>query len=225
MAVKKYEFTKEHTFHGEFWQDLNDNKGRFSAKIEYSSYNGLVLDYCISDSNSPTECDRLYGILNTGEFCTLIGPFDFSQGMVHLGDAKILTGRHQFSIIIFDGFYDENQKIEHCYLSLHGLQEFIYPQGFISQLKHSKEPISSTEGENWKLEVINTANFSLVGDGLLNLIDCQNKDALSDFSESYSTVKKNHPNACFMLRKDLTFYFKYTKKTKKTIENYISSIW
>ncbi|APY78446.1 hypothetical protein IU534_002322 [Salmonella enterica] len=225
MAVTKYEFTKEHVFHGEFWQDINDNKGRFSAKIEYSPYNGLILDYCISDNDSPSECERLFGILNTGKRCTLIGPFDLSQGMMHLGNDRILTGRHQFSIIIFDDYYDESKVVENCYLSLHGLQEFIHPQGFISQVKHSLEPISTSQGENWKLEVVNTANFNVVGDGLLNLIDCKDKDALNKFYESFDEIKKDYPDAYFMIRNNLMFYFKYTKTEQDTVKSYISSIW
>ena len=43
MATKKYELTKEYFFHGEFWHQLDDNKGRFSARIEYSPYHGLIL--------------------------------------------------------------------------------------------------------------------------------------------------------------------------------------
>ncbi|EJR9880462.1 hypothetical protein N0E11_004502, partial [Salmonella enterica subsp. enterica serovar Enteritidis] len=57
MATKKYELTKEYFFHGEFWHQLDDNKGRFSARIEYSPYHGLILDYCISDSESPRTCE------------------------------------------------------------------------------------------------------------------------------------------------------------------------
>ncbi|MFQ6280020.1 ApeA N-terminal domain 1-containing protein [Yersinia enterocolitica] len=226
MAAIKYEFTKKHSFHGEFWQDQNDNKGRFSARIEYSSYDGLILDYCISDSDSPTTCERLYGVLNTGQLCTLIGPFDFSQGKMHIGIARVFTGRHSFSIIIFDGFYEESLKIEHCYLSLHGLQEFIYPQGYISQLKHSLEPISSTEGDSWKLEIVNAADFSIVGNNLMNIIDCRNnKNALEELSESFNVVKQKHPDALFMIRQNLIFYFKYIKTDEDTVDSYISSIW
>lgn len=57
MATKKYELTKEYFFHGEFWHQLDDNKGRFSARIEYSPYHGLILDYCISDNESPRTCE------------------------------------------------------------------------------------------------------------------------------------------------------------------------
>lgn len=95
MATKKYELTKEYFFHGEFWHQLDDNKGRFSARIEYSPYHGLILDYCISDSESPRTCKILYGVLNTGERCTLIGKFDFTQGNLHFDKGIIHTGRHE----------------------------------------------------------------------------------------------------------------------------------
>ncbi|HFF5843512.1 TPA: hypothetical protein ACGD52_001784 [Shigella flexneri] len=55
MATKKYELTKEYFFHGEFWHQLDDNKGRFSARIEYSPYHGLILDYCIWGSKPESQ--------------------------------------------------------------------------------------------------------------------------------------------------------------------------
>ncbi|EFJ1801459.1 hypothetical protein HIJ22_003137 [Escherichia coli] len=225
MPVKNYDFTKDYSFHGEFWHDPTDNKGRFSAKIEYSSYNGLTLDYCISDSDSPKKCERLYGILNTGEPCTLIGEFDFTHSAIRLGKVKVLTGLHQFSIMIFGGFYDESKNLDSCYLSLHGLQEFIHPQGRITQLKFSTKPILSTKGDNWKIDLINTASFDLVGDSLTNIINCQIEDALEKFKNDFSETKSSFPNALFSIRKNLKFYLRYEKISKDTIENNISDLW
>ncbi|NXZ87939.1 hypothetical protein HZI30_13450 [Serratia fonticola] len=225
MTTKKYELTKEHSFHGEFWQSLDDNKGRFSARIEYSSYQGLILDYCISDSDSPDSCERLYGILNTGEPCTLIGPFNFTQGSFHFGKGIIRTGRHRFPIILFNGFYDENKKIEHCDLSLHGLQEFIHPQGVITQLKYSEKPIFTVQGGDWKLQLVNSATFMAIGDNLLNILNCQNKNAFNKLSEDFIETKRLHPSAFFSIRKNLTFYFRYKSTHQTRIKDYISKIW
>lgn len=225
MTNKKYEFTKTHSFHGEFWHNQDDNKGRFSAKIEYSSYDGLTLDYCISDSDSPTQCERLYGILNTGTLCTLIGPFDFSQGRMHLGKARILTGLHPFSMIFFDGFYDENKSIEYCDLSLNGLQEFMHPQGLINRAKHQWEPIFSCKGTDWQLDVINNASFTPLGNGLMNLLDCTNKQTLAALSNFLSDINKNNPNSHFMIRKKLLYFFRYKNSTLNKVKDHINQIW
>ncbi|WP_414618487.1 HEPN domain-containing protein [Serratia liquefaciens] len=221
MAVKTYDFTKEYSFHGEFWHDYNDNKGRFPAKIEYSPYNGLILDYCISDSDSPMSCERLYGVLNTGEPCTLIGPFDFHHSSMHLGKLRVLTGRHHFQILIFNGFHEKNEKIEHCDLALYGMQEFIHPQGFITQLKHSEKPLMTAQGADWKIDVINTATFNMIGDGLINIVNCQNDDALVKFKKDFSLTKELFPNAFFLLRNKLKFYFRYTNTVKKDVSEHI----
>ncbi|EEP2317416.1 hypothetical protein HA824_002638, partial [Salmonella enterica subsp. enterica serovar Schwarzengrund] len=225
MATKKYELTKEYSFHGEFWQSPDNNQGRFSAQIEYSPYQGLILDYCISDSDSPDTCDRLYGVLNTGELCTLIGPFNFSHGNFHFGKGTTLTGRHGFPIMLFSGFYDENTKIKHCDLSLHGLQEFIHPQGFINQLKFSEQPIFTAEGSDWKLRLVNNATFNAIGDNLSNIINCQNKHALEKFYVSLQEIKKSYPDAFFSIRKTLTFYYRLESKNQTKINDFISMSW
>lgn len=225
MTTKKYDLTKEYSFHGEFWQFPDDNKGRFSARIEYSPYHGLILDYCISDSDSPDECERLYGILNTGERCTLIGKFNFSQGNFHFGTSIVRTGRHGFQIILFNDFHDENSKIEYCDLSLHGLQEFIHPQGFITQIKHSEQPIFTATGNDWKLQLINNVSFSALGDSLPNIINCQNKQALKKFNDDFQATKTLYPEAFFSVRKALTFYLRYTPNQNLTIKDYVSRVW
>lgn len=225
MTLKNYEFTKEHYFHGEFWQNPTDNKGRFSAKIEYTPYNGLILDYCISDSDSPLECDRLYGILNTGEPCTLIGPFDFRHGSMHFGKIRVLTGRHYFHILAFDGFYTEDDLIDCCDLALHGMQEFIHPQGFITQLKHSTTPLLSVQGKGWKIEIINNASFSLIGNGLINVVTCQIDEALDKFIYDYEITKSLFPDAMFSIRNKLKFYLRYYNTNQNDISTYISDLW
>lgn len=225
MVGKSYYFSKNHSFHGDFSPCATDNKGRFSAKIEYSPYNGLILDFCISDSETPFTCDRLYGVLNTGEICTLIGPFDFSQSTMHFGKLRILTGHHPFLVMIFGGFFTETDLLSHCNFSLNGMQEFIHPQGFITQLKHSTKPLLSTQGKDWKIEVINSTSFSMIGDGLVNIIDCHNKLALERFREEFKNIKNSFPDAFFLLRKELKFYFKYAHSTMHDVIGNIKELW
>lgn len=226
MATKAYDFTKEHSFHGEFWHDIHDNKGRFPARIEYSPYNGLVLDYCISDSESPLECTRLYGILNTGQACTLIGNFNFGRGSItYNNNIRVLTGKHGFQILLFDEFHDENALIEYCDLALYGMQEFIHPQGFISQVKYSKTPLLTTQGKNWEIGIINNATFSMIGDGLVNVVDCRNEKALIKFTKDYESTKKSFPDALFLLRKNLKFYLRYKNFTEKKLTLNINELW
>lgn len=225
MSGYFYDFTKEHSFHGEFWSDPHDNKGRFSAKIEYTPYNGLVLEYCISDSDSPTTCQRLYGVLNTGEPCTLIGSFDFLQGSMHFGKLRVLTGKHYFKAIIFNGMYTEKDSVEYCDLALHGMQEFIHPQGFISQLKHSTKPILSTHGADWKIDVINSVTFSMIGDSLVNIIDCQHEEAFNKFTKDFWSTKKEYPEAFFSIRKNLKFFLRYTSTIDENVIKHIDDLW
>ncbi|EJF6488403.1 hypothetical protein M8051_004950, partial [Salmonella enterica] len=103
--------------------------------------------------------------------------------------------------------------------------EFIHPQGFITQLKHKNAPIFSASAEDWKIELINNATFSVVGDGLLNIIYCQDADALTKLSDEFLKIKELHPSARFSIRKDLTFYFRFKNHNSKNIKEHMLNIW
>ncbi|MEB5776295.1 hypothetical protein [Aeromonas caviae] len=75
--MTEYSHFDEHDFFGEFFPDKDNFSHRFPAKVIYSPSEGLILEYLISDSSIKMHHEFLHGVLNTGEACTLIGPFDF----------------------------------------------------------------------------------------------------------------------------------------------------
>lgn len=210
MTKYVYDFTVKHQFHGEFFPLPDDNSGRFSAIVTYEPYQGLILDYSISDKNSPMSCDRLYGVLSNGEMCTLMGPFDFINSGVYRTNGGVTTraGKHPFSLIVFGRFYTENELIDSCIFSFYGMQDFIHPQGFLSKVKYSDTPILSMQGDNWKIEVVNSVSYKMIGSSLINLIHSYNQDAMSDLTEKFEEILKNHPKAFFNLRDELKFFFR-----------------
>ena len=91
---------------------------------------------------------------------------------------------------LFNDFYAPDSKIECCDLSLHGLQEFIHPQGFFTQLKHLEHPIFIAKGNHWTLQLFNHVSFSVIDDDLLNIINCQNKAALDNITHQLKKTKE-----------------------------------
>ena len=60
---------------GEFFVHLDQYDRRFPGKIAYSPENRVILTYTITGHDVPAESDVVYGILNDGKKCTLLGKF------------------------------------------------------------------------------------------------------------------------------------------------------
>lgn len=223
MAQESYSCFEEYQFFGEFFADINSNSGRFPAKVKYSPSSGLQLEYSLSDSDAPDKCERLFGILNNGKLCTLVGPFDFNSGTHYSGKVLVRSGLHGFYFLMIGEFVEEHEVIESCHFTFNGMQEFFHPQGFISQLKYQKEPILCTQGNGWEIQVENQATYSMLGDNIVNLINSREDEAQEKLEASFKTIKKEHPKAYFNLRKTLKFFFRFQSQPKdkagKSIEN------
>ncbi|WP_265454676.1 ApeA N-terminal domain 1-containing protein, partial [Aeromonas salmonicida] len=96
-----YSHFDEHEFFGEFFPDKDNFSHRFPAKVTYSPSEGLNLEYLISDNGIKMQHEFLHGVLNTGEVCTLIGPFNFVYSTNRSG-LVIYTkyGRKPFKLFI-----------------------------------------------------------------------------------------------------------------------------
>lgn len=65
---------EERQWVGEFFVPGQYEK-RFPGKIDYSIEDGVKLSYAITDKELPSESELVYGVLDTGDKCTLIGNF------------------------------------------------------------------------------------------------------------------------------------------------------
>ncbi|EOI3478609.1 hypothetical protein ACMSZN_003138 [Cronobacter dublinensis] len=219
MTVKKYSFFEEYDFIGEFFTNPNDNSDRFAGTLKHSPVEGLTLEYCISDDKSPQICDRLYGILNNGEQCTLIGPFDLQTGARFMSRGPFIrTGVAAVRFAVFGVFINDTTSPIHCDFTFNGMQEFIYPQGFKRKLKFETKPLISVSGTDWKIDVINKATFSHVGSDLANLLYTSNEDALEEIRRSLTSLVSETPISDLILRQSLEFFFRYTPSISQTPE-------
>jgi hypothetical protein len=215
---------ESYEFFGEFFEQEFSNTGRFAGKIKYSPHNGLQLEYSISDSDAPNSCERLFGILSNGKKCTLVGEFDFNNGSLHIGQIQVKSGVHGFYYLIIGDFVGDDQLVESTHFTFNGMQEFIHPQGWATQLKYQETPIVKVSSDNWDIEVNNVANYSMVGNRLKNLIDSRDDQAKEKLDAALDSIQEDHPKAHFNLRKSLKYYVRYSTSEAKGASDNINDI-
>ena len=219
MAQDIYSAFEEHEFFGEFFHKEETYSSRFAAKLKYSPEKGLRLEYNIADSDVPSECESLIGILSNGKKCTLIGPFNFNRGGRRFGTVNTKYGTHGFPHLIIGDFVQPDKEFDHSRFTFHHMQEFFYPQGHLDGVPYKEGTLEKIEGDDWSIELENRALANDVTNTLTNLIITDNVEALSEFSLAFDKVKENFPQECFLLRKSLEFLFKYTSDSSKTIKD------
>lgn len=224
MAQKTFNCFESYEFFGEFFENQNSNAGRFAGKIKYSPQNGLQLEYSISDSEAPTSCERLFGVLNNGKKCTLVGDFDLNSGLHHAGSIHVRSGLHGFFYFIIGDFVSDDQLVECTHFTFNGMQEFIHPQGRVTQLKYQDSPIVEVNSEHWDIKVTNNATYSMVGNSLKNLIDPRDIEAKEKLDIALDTILVEHPKAYFTLRKTLKYYVHYATKELDDVGETINQI-
>ena len=219
MAQDIYSAFEEHEFFGEFFHQEETYSSRFAAKIQYSPEKGLRLEYNIADSEVPSECDSLMGILSNGKKCTLIGSFNFNHGGRRFGAVNTKHGTLGFSHLVIGDFVQPDKEFDHSRFTFHHMQEFFYPQGHLNGVPYKEGTLEKIDGKGWSIELENRALANDVTNTLTNLIITDNEEALSKFSLAFNKVKKDFPKETFLLRKSLEFLFKYTSDTSKTIKD------
>lgn len=216
MTKDIYSAFEEHEFFGEFFHSEESYEARFAGKVYYSTDKGLSLQYNIADSNVPSKCESLIGILDNGKKCTLIGPFDFNRGGHRWGSVSTKHGKHGFSYLIIGDFVEADTNFHHCRFTFHHMQEFFYPQGHISSLPYKEGTLEKIKGNGWILELENRATFEDVTHDLINLMMTYERDSLEKFSDAFEEIKKCYPNESFMFRNTLEFLFKYEPEVPNT---------
>lgn len=224
LAQEVYNCFESYEYFGEFFEQKDSNLGRFAAKVKYSPENGLQLEYCISDSESPNSCERLFGILSNGKKCTLVGSFDFDRGTHHMGKVYVKSGLHGFYYLIIGDFVESGQLFEYTHFTFNGMQEFIHPQGGLSQVKYQNEPIVCANGDGWEIKVENTAIYTMIGQRLKNLVHSEDAKAQEKLENVLDLIQEKHPNSNFKLRKELKYYVRYATEVLQSADVIIGDI-
>lgn len=141
-----------------------------------------------------------------------------------MGSVHVKSGLHGFFYLIIGDFVTEEQLVKNTHFTFNGMQEFIHPQGWLTQLKYQDSPIAEVSSDDWDIEVTNVATYSMVGDRLKNLIDSRDKDAKEKLDHAIDSIQETHPKAYFNLRKSLKYYIRYATKELEGAGDIINQI-
>lgn len=199
------ELFEEKKWIGEFFiKDGYDQ--RFVGEIDYSPEHGVILTYSITGNKLPSTRKILYGVLSTGEKCSLIGNFDPSNsGMKFGGGISSRNGRVGFICLVLGDFLENDELLYNINFSLTGMQEFFFPKGYKDLIKYSETPLLSIETNYGSLEVGNNAKFDSLHKDITSQIYSQNQDAQEYIKSAFESVENKYPNSHFMLKKDIAY--------------------
>lgn len=202
---------------GEFF--LPDQfESRFFGKVSFSPEKGVILSYRIANHQLPAESDILYGVLDTGEQCTLIGKFTpVHAGFSFKNGLTTRSGRNGFHFLVVGAFLDEGELFSEVSFSLTGLQEFFFPKGRKHLVKYSNEPLFRVTTDYGQIEVGNNAYFSTLGKDITARIYNQNDEALTDLKLAFEEIDGKHENSFFMLKEEISYVVTIRTNTKSEI--------
>lgn len=196
---------EERQWVGEFFVPGQYEK-RFPGKIDYSIEDGVKLSYAITDKELPSESELVYGVLDTGDKCTLIGNFKpHRTGISVRNGLATRPGKVKFYFLAIGDFLEPDEIFVDIYFSLTTLQEFFCPQGFKNHEKFSDQPVFSLQTDYGLINIGNTGSFEFLDDDITAQIYSRDDDALERLSECYKSVRKEYPDSFFMLKKDIPY--------------------
>lgn len=213
------ELFEEKKWLGEFF--INDGYDkRFVGEIDYSPENGVVFTYSITGHELPEASKVLYGVLSTGERCSLIGNFDPSNSGMKFGSGiSSRNGKIGFLCLMIGEFLEANELLHDINFSLTGMQEFFFPKGYKDLIKYSETPLLSINTSYGALEVGNNAKFSFLHKDITSQIYSHNQDAQDCIKSAFESVEDKYPNSNFMLKKDIAYRIHLKIKDGSSIDS------
>jgi ApeA N-terminal domain 1 len=192
-------------WNGEFF--LPDQfENRFFGNITFSPEKGVVLTYRITGHDLPSKSELLYGVLDTGEQCTLVGTFSAAHsGFSVKNGLSTRSGKADFHSLVIGKFLGEKELFSEVSFSLLGMQEFFFPEGYKDLVKYSNEPLFVAETDYGHIEVGNNASFSILGKDVTAQIYNRNDQALADLRQAFKEIDGKHENSFFMLKKEISY--------------------
>ncbi len=195
----------EREWNGEFFIP-GDYENRFIGTITFSPEKGVVLSYLIATQHFSRESEVLYGVLATGEQCTLIGTFNPTHSDFNFKNGlTTYNGRTWFYFLVIGKFLDENELFSEVSFSLTGMQKFFFPNGYKDLIKYSIEPLLTVSTDYGQIEVGNNANFSILREDITAQIYNRNDEALIDLKRAFAEINTKYENSLFMLKKEISY--------------------
>ena len=189
---------------GEFFS--SNYEKRFPGKVIYSPENGIVLDYTITGLEQPAATEYVYGVLENGRKCTLVGWFDPAHsGMsIHHGFST-LSGKNGFHFLVIGEFLNDNSMFKKLTFTITSLHEFFSPRGFKDSVRHTGRPLIEAALSYGRLSIGTTASFISLSKDIAAHIYSHNESAINELQECFKAVEERHPKSFFMLKKDIDY--------------------
>jgi hypothetical protein len=190
---------------GEFFVPDQYDK-RFSGEITYSPENGVVLNYSITGLEVPNETEVLFGVLNNGAKCTLIGKFSPQSSSFNLKHGLYTRqGRSFFKCLLIGDYVKHDEMYSDIEFTLTNLQEFFFPKSFKDREEYRNKPLFSLNTLFGEIKVGNSAAFIPLSENISSQIYSLNKSALGELTNLFSEIQRRHPDSFFMLKKDISY--------------------
>lgn len=217
------EIFKRKEFIGEFFTD--DYEKRFVGKVVYSPENGVIFEYSISGTETPNKASVLYGVLDNGNKCTLLGAFNPQGSGIRLQNG--MTTRHGkvgFPCLLIGECVEENALFEVVTFTLTNMQEFFFPKGYKDFVKYSSKPLVEIELPYGVLEIGTSASFGLLNKDITSQIYCKNEATLAELKCVFDQFQERHPEENLMLKQDIKYVAKLKMSQGQTINDLHQSI-
>lgn len=226
-SKKKLSSYESYEYFGEFFLAEDSYEVKFAGKVSFSPENGLVLTYSISDSRLPRKAERLLAILDNGKKCTLIGPFDFSDGTMRFGSINTKFGRHGFKHLLVGDFIDKDTKLEKCHFTFGHMQDFFFNKGHELFIAFEDGNLHEIRSKEFQLNVKHVAFGHIVDSNLRNVIvpEIDSGDLARELHDSIEELTNKYPKQSVLLRKSLEYYFEYSANNAKPVENIYDDLY
>ena len=210
------ELFAEKRWSGEFYLP-NSYEKRFCGQVEYSPEKGVVLSYTIIGRAVPAQSDVLFGVLDTGEKCTLVGRFSPQDSKTSLRDGDFTRrGKTGFLYLAIGDFLAPDEILFHYDFSIPNLQEFFFPEGSVESFTQSDKPFYQLATQFGKIEVGCNASFGYLPEEIESHFFSENVDALNDLKLAFKNIAAKHGEH-FLVRKDIAYRIQLEFKPGATI--------
>jgi hypothetical protein len=189
---------------GEFFAP-DQYANRFSGRLTYTPETGVVLDYTIiglpgKGLSVPKDTDVLFGFLEDGSRCTLVGQFHPSIGMSLHGGHQVMRGNNVFSLLMVGDFVKRDTLFQGVTFTLMGKQAFFVRDGREDFVPFGTGPLLEVKTAYGRLAVSKSARFGGLRDITSHIIST-NRAAMEEIKTAFRQIKEHHADSHFEIRK------------------------
>jgi hypothetical protein len=223
VMSKELHLFESHEWLGHF--SYPDGSFAFPGILKYSPENGVQLEYLCELRGDINRTPHLFGALENGKSCTLIGDFNPREGGLSVGSVSIYRGTWGFRYCIFGATVSPDALFSGIWVDFSHFQEFCFPQGFKATAPWQQEPLSLFRSDSVEIAIVQTANFDLAGSHYANIFHSDNKQLLADFESFMGSLKSKYPDDFLYARKDIKWLLRIRRLEGSVVGDLVKDIF